>query len=161
VLPYSPSSALALCTLHDQVTGSLSPLCTRTLLQRVINTALGKLGISFSVGAELEFVLAREGVNFEPVDHSVFANMVTLDEQESFILTLYQWLDMLDIQVTQIHAESAPGQLEVVLAHQDDALRIADHIVLAKEVRDIWNALHYSFCLHIIYYGFIHVALFS
>jgi ureidoacrylate peracid hydrolase len=134
ILPYSPSSALVMCTLHNQITGVVSPFCTRSLLKKVVDTALESFGISFSVGVELEFILARKCNPLEPVDYSVFANTITLDEQESFLVTLHKWLTMLDIPISQIHSESAPGQLEVVLAHQNDALQMADQVILAKEV---------------------------
>jgi len=145
-----------MCTLHNQIAGNPSPLCTRNLLQKVIDKSSESLGLAFSVGAELEFVLFRsrldESASPEPVDYSVFANMITLDEQEGFTVTLCKWLDALDIKFTQIHAESAPGQFEVVLLHQDDALRLADHVVLAKEVRLVtvflWSKL--LFCIVMI-----------
>lgn len=148
ILPYSPSSALVMCTLHNQITGVVSPFCTRSLLKKVVDTALERFGISFFVGVELEFVLARTCNPLEPVDYSVFANTITLDEQEGFLVALYKWLTMLDIPISQIHSESAPGQLEVVLAHQNDALQMADQVILAKEVSQIVTASHLSIERH-------------
>lgn len=59
ILPYSPKSAMVFGTMHDQRTGELSPLCTRGLLSRVIETAKEKFGIGFTVGIELEFCLVK------------------------------------------------------------------------------------------------------
>lgn len=85
-----------------------------------------------SVGVELEFCLvdAKTG-NF--VDDSVFANSVSLNEQEEFISDLYDQLKQQEIPIELIHAESGPGQLEVVLRHSDDVVGLADNVVLAKE----------------------------
>lgn len=61
VLPYSSKTAMMMCTAHDQRSGELSPLCTRGLLQRVLHQARQEMGVEFSVGAELEFMLYRSG----------------------------------------------------------------------------------------------------
>ena len=84
------------------------------------------------MGVELEFCLvdAKTG-NF--VDDSVFANSVTLNDQEEFLSELYDQLQQLYIPIELIHAESGPGQLEVVLKHSDDIVGLVDNVVLAKE----------------------------
>ena len=85
-----------------------------------------------SVGVELEFCLvdAKTG-NF--VDDSVFANSITLNEQEDFISDLYGQLQQQEIPIELVHAESGPGQVEVVLKHSDDIVGLVDNVVLAKE----------------------------
>lgn len=130
ILPYANKTAMVMGTAHDQRTGELSPLCTRGLLSRVQETAEREFGIAFSVGAELEFSLFRDG---KPVDSSLFASSTTLDDQEDFISDLYDQLSAQEIEVELIHSESASGQLEVVLAYQDDVMMVADNIVLARE----------------------------
>lgn len=130
VLPYAPKTAMMMCTAHDQRSGALSPLCTRGLLQRVLHEAKQIMGVEFSVGAELEFMLYRSG---KPVDMSTFANTTTLNEQEDFISTLYDQLEQQDIPIETVHGESAPGQLEVVLAHSNNPLQIADDVLFARE----------------------------
>jgi len=134
VLPYSPSTAMVMCTSHDQRTGELSPLCTRGLLGGVMQRGRDDLGLEFTVGAELEFQLYRLGSDGElrPVDSSTFANSVTLNEQEEFIADAYEQIAQQDINVELIHSESAPGQLEIVLGYEN-ALQIADNIFYAKE----------------------------
>jgi glutamine synthetase len=130
VLPYASKTAMIMCTAHDQRTGKLSPLCTRGLLERVLQEARRDVGVQFSIGAELEFMLYRSG---KPVDMSTFANTTTLNDQEDFISTLYDQLEQQDIRIETIHGESAPGQLEVVLSHSKDVLQLADDVLFARE----------------------------
>jgi glutamine synthetase len=85
-----------------------------------------------NVGAELEFCLF-DASSHNPVDQSVFGNSTTLNQQESFVANLYTQLRKQHIAITQIHTESAPGQLEVVLEYQQDPMKLADHVVLARE----------------------------
>lgn len=133
-LPYNPTTAVVLGTLHDQRTGAPSPLCTRHLLRRVLQTAETDFSLSFTIGAELEFSLFKKDDDgeYRPIDYSVYGNSHTLDEQSDFIDDLYTQLAAQSIDVEQIHAESAPGQVEVVLGKQDDAMRLADNVVLAR-----------------------------
>jgi len=139
ILPYAPRSAIVLCTAHDQLTGRLSPLCTRGLLVRLMDTARQDFGLRFNVGAEIEFTLFREGNDRSsssgrrPVDSSCFAHSTILNEQEEFISALRKELDDQDIDIEMVHSESAPGQLEVVLKYQEDAMRLADNVILARE----------------------------
>jgi glutamine synthetase len=56
-----------------------------------------------------------------------------MNEQQAFIDDLYDNLHKQQIQVEQIHAESAPGQLELVLEYQPSPLRMADWVLLARE----------------------------
>lgn len=130
VLPYASKTAMIMCTAHNQRTGELSPLCTRGLLERVLQEASRDMGVQFSIGAELEFMLYRSG---KPVDFSTFANTTTLNAEEEFISTLYDQLEQQDIKIETIHGESAPGQLEVVLSHTKDVLQLADNIIFARE----------------------------
>ena len=131
ILPYASKTAMVMCTAHNQQTQELSPFCSRGLLQRVVlHSAKEDMGIEFSVGAELEFILYREN---QPVDMSTFSNATTLNEQEDFISTLYDQLEQQDISIELIHSESAPGQLEVVLSYSDNVLQLADDVVYARE----------------------------
>ena len=135
ILPYSPKTAMVMCTAHDQLTQELSPLCTRGLLKSVLHEARVSLGIEFCVGAEIEFMMYKELNNgaFDPADLSTFANSTTLNDQEDFICSVYDQLQEQDIPVELIHAESAPGQLEIVLSYSDDVLQLADNVLFAQE----------------------------
>ena len=139
VLPYADKTAMVLGSLYDPSDHTVSPLCSRGLLARVLDTAATHHGIAFQVGAELEFSLVRDegelrnGELPKPVDSSVFANPTTLNDQEGFISDLCVQLEEQDIEVELVHAESAPGQLEVVLAYLTNVMTLADNIVYAKE----------------------------
>eukprot|EP00816_Leptocylindrus_hargravesii_P007402 CAMPEP_0196807500 /NCGR_PEP_ID=MMETSP1362-20130617/7478_1 /TAXON_ID=163516 /ORGANISM="Leptocylindrus danicus, Strain CCMP1856" /LENGTH=690 /DNA_ID=CAMNT_0042181449 /DNA_START=101 /DNA_END=2173 /DNA_ORIENTATION=- len=148
VPPHSPTSACVFGSLHDQVTGNVSPLCCRSFLRRVMKFAQNKYNLAFHVGAELEFCLYRDGKtthgNFDgddsaqqsritPVDESLFAYSTILDEQEHFISEVDEQLRQINIEIELLHAESASGQLELVLPYRRDVLRIADDVVYAKE----------------------------
>lgn len=132
ILPYAKKSAVVFGNSIDQFTNEPSPLCTRSVLGKVVNEAREEHNIVFSVGVELEFCLvdAKTG---QFVDDSVFANSVTLNEQEEFISDLYNQLQQQEIPIELVHAESGPGQVEVVLKHSDDILGLCDNVVLAKE----------------------------
>ncbi|KAL9191079.1 hypothetical protein ACHAXT_000785 [Thalassiosira profunda] len=136
VLPYAPGTAMIMCTAHDQRTNSLSPFCTRGLLERVLQAAKNDLGVEFCVGAELEFQLfpvdMQDGTP-QPVDLTTFANSVTLNEQEEFISDLHDQLSAQDIAIELIHAESAPGQLELVLSYSSNVMQVADDVLYARE----------------------------
>jgi len=80
---------------------------------------------SQSVGAEIEFYLV-DAKTKAPIDRSVFANAVTLNEQEFFIDDLYEQLKRQYIPVELIHTESGPGQLEIVLEYSKDPMVMAD-----------------------------------
>ena len=141
ILPYAPATATIMCTGHNQYTRELSPLCTRGLLERVLQVAREDIGVEFSVGAELEFVLFSSGSKTnmsgkdvpQPVDCSKYADSQALNEQEDFINSLYDQLQKQDIDVELIQTECAPGQFEVVLAYSNNVLQVADDIVLAQE----------------------------
>ena len=136
VLPYAPRTAMVMCTAHNQRNNELSPLCTRGLLERVLHEARVGMGIQFCVGAELEFQLFHSTLKDgkpQPIDSSTFANSISLNEQEDFISALYDQLTKQDIPIELIHAESAPGQLEVVLSYSSNVTQLADDIVMARE----------------------------
>jgi len=150
VLPYAPRSAMVMGTLHEQMTdgssgtGQLSEFCTRGMLLRLLDSAKEDLGLGFTVGAEIEFSLLRPaaaaggstygaGNGYEPVDNSLFAHPTILNEREDFIAELYAQLKAQNVAVDLIHAESASGQLELVLPHRGDALRLVDDIGFARE----------------------------
>ena len=68
------------------------------------------------------------------VDKSVFANTITLNEQEAFLDDLYNQLQKQYIAIELIHAESGPGQIEIVLEYiKNDPVQVVDNVLLAKE----------------------------
>lgn len=174
ILPYAPKSAAVLCSLQDPITKQPSQLCCRSLLQRVVRQANLQYNIAFSVGSELEFCLfndatttAQQQQQQQPVDETNFAQSQLLNQQEPFLEALYDALQAQEIEIEQLHAESAPGQVELVLRYCD-AVEMADRLVLTREtvsnvaraygMRAVWlpkifkdkagngNHLHLSVC---------------
>jgi len=132
ILPYARKSAIVLGNSFDQFSNETSPLCTRSMLGRVVREAREHHNIAFSVGVELEFCLVDTKTG-SFVDESVFANTITLNDQEEFLSDLYDQLKQQYIPIELIHSESGPGQLEVVLRYSDDPVGLADNVLLAKE----------------------------
>ena len=136
ILPHTTAAAVQ-CALHDPTTRQPSPLCCRSLLARVVQEARATHNIAFNVGSELEFCLFHnKGPNtqHQPVDETNFATLQLLNEQQDFIEKIHGALTALDIVVEQIHAESAPGQVEVVLRYcHNDPVEMADRLILARE----------------------------
>lgn len=139
ILPYSRKTASVIGNVYEPSMDKMSQFCTRGLLARVLETAKVKHGILFQVGAEIEFNLVRDNEHLvedelpQPVDYSVFANTTILNDQEDFISDVYNQLEEQDIEVELIHAESGDGQLELVLKHQSNVMKLADDVLLARE----------------------------
>lgn len=132
VLPYAPDSAIVLGNLMDSKTGDASDLCARSALQIFVQKAAREHNIGFSVGAEIEFVLRNAKTN-EPVDLSTYATSGILNDQRDFISALHDQLDQQEIPFEKVHAESAHGQLEVVLEYSKDPVLTADRVLLTRE----------------------------
>lgn len=141
ILPYANKTAVVFGTVHDVPSGRLSSICTRGLLLRVMETANNKHGIIFNVGAELEFNLFDIATG-KPVDNSVFANTTTLNQQESFLTDCYVQLRQQSIEIEQLHAESGPGQLEVVIKYQPNPISLVDQVMLARETIQVVARQH-------------------
>jgi len=132
ILPYAKKTAMVMGNLRDQFTGKVSPYCARSILNNLIHEAAEKHNIAFNVGAEIEFCLIHASTG-QPVDNSLFGNTTTLNEQEGFISVLYEQCQQQFLPVELIHAESAGGQLEVVLEYSQNPVDMCDYIVLTKE----------------------------
>lgn len=134
VLPYASGQAAVACDVVDR--GEPSWLCPRTFLRRVSADA-EQHGWTVRVGIELEFVLLRApgSVDMDPVvpaDASPYAAEFALDLHEAFLNDVSHALQAQDVMIAQIHAESAPGQLEISLWHRDP-VAAADAIVTARQ----------------------------
>jgi len=96
-------------------------------------------GIGLGIGTELEFSLFVAKTS-QPVDYTNFASTTILNRQEDFISDLYDQLAQQEIEIEQVHAESAPGQFEVVMHYSDDPVELADNVVLTRET--VINVAH-------------------
>ena len=132
ILPYANKTAVVMGNYHNQYTDKVSPYCTRSLLAKLVQTAAEEHNIAFNVGAELEFCLvdAKTG---KFVDQSVFGTTTTLNQQEDFITTVYEQCQQQDLPIELVHAESAGGQIEIVLEYSENPVEFCDTIVLTKE----------------------------
>ncbi len=102
----------------------------RSLLKKQLARAQ-ELGYEFYVGPELEFFLLNE--NGDPVDTAHYfdaSNNFCIDNQKKCILST---LVRNGVAVEKIHHEVASGQYEISI-HYNNALEIADQIVLAKQI---------------------------
>jgi glutamine synthetase len=60
ILPYAPKTAMVMADLQDQYTNETSPLCTRSLLRKVIQTAMEEFNIGFVSGTLIFSTLSRK-----------------------------------------------------------------------------------------------------
>jgi glutamine synthetase len=100
--------------------GSTVPLCPRTQLSRAQEFG-ARGGLSFLVGFEIEFLLLQRtgSGSYEPLTndgHSWSVSRFFADSKIPKLLAdIVKALDSMGIFVEQIHAESAPGQFELIL----------------------------------------------
>lgn len=138
ILPYAPQSALVFGSLHNSMDHkknnkpAVSDLCCRSLLQRIVDQARQEQNLKFTVGVELEFVLL-DSKTLEPVEHSNFADTTLLNQQQDFVTKLYEQLEQQEISIELLHAESAAGQMEVVLEFLADPVTLVDHTMITRQ----------------------------
>ena len=133
MLPYAPDAAIVYGTLHnDDTAHTISDLCCRSLLKRIVDQARTDYQISFTVGVELEFVLFEAGTD-QPINKSHFANVTLLNEKQAFVSSVYDALQAQDISIELLHAESTNGQMELVLEYSRNPIEMADNVVLARQ----------------------------
>ncbi|CAG8793825.1 24200_t:CDS:2, partial [Racocetra persica] len=109
------------------------PLCPRTCLKNIIDSASRDLGITFLVGTECEFVLLKDCTP-TPVDNTTYACASSF-RLPSSVETLDKMVESLQeqgIEVEQFHSEACPGQFEIVTG-PESPLIAADKIVLTRE----------------------------
>ncbi|KAL1865736.1 hypothetical protein Daus18300_007112 [Diaporthe australafricana] len=100
--------------------GSMVPLCPRTQLSKAQEHG-ARQGLAFLVGFEIEFLLFQRGEpgKYEPLandGHSWSVSRFFSDQKIPKLLAdIVKALESMDIFVEQVHAESAPGQFELVL----------------------------------------------
>ncbi|CAG8759231.1 17458_t:CDS:2, partial [Cetraspora pellucida] len=110
------------------------PLCPRTCLKNIIDSACRDLGITFLIGTELEFVLLKDVAPLVPVDYTVYAAASSFRSSNS-AETLDEMVESLQeqgIEVEQFHSEGAPGQFEIVTG-PESPLTAADKIVVTRQ----------------------------
>lgn len=144
--------------------GSESPLCPRTLLRNVVEKARDSHGLTFLLGFEIEFVVMERNDQQQqtPGDATTKEKFRTLqaDDGHAWAIAraladtgrpgsfnsvidgeLAEALDAAGIEIEQYHAESAPGQYEIVLSALPP-LEACDTLVHARQIIESVAARH-------------------
>ncbi|KAK6839170.1 glutamine synthetase-like protein [Apiospora arundinis] len=136
--------------------GAETLLCPRTLLRNVIDNAKSTQGLEFLMGFEIEFVVLER--NTEPGATEKYRTMQTdghawavarvLAGMASILDEMADCLEEAGISIEQYHAESAPGQYEIVLSALPP-LAACDSLVHARQIIESIAARHgYRVTLH-------------
>lgn len=126
VCTYAPGHAVVMTWFQEKSpapgVGLAVPLCARTTLQRVVDEAREKAGLTFLVGFESEFFLLKKTSPPEVVNDAGWgaAGGYLTGAPESAVLDeIIDCLELVGIEVHFIHGEAAPGQVGVVTAHEE------------------------------------------
>ncbi|KAI1085102.1 glutamine synthetase/guanido kinase [Whalleya microplaca] len=134
--------------------GSEEPLCPRTLLRKTLEKAASH-GLTFLVGFEVEFlVLERNPDPSSPDKYRTLRNdghawsmarsLADWGREGSFATAIDELIERLDaagIAVEQFHAESAPGQYELVLGALPP-MEACDSLLHARQILESTTARH-------------------
>lgn len=138
--------------------GSTVALCPRTQLQRAQEFG-AREGLSFLMGFEIEFLLLvpvpgldGSGIHYTPLPNDGHAWSVSRFYTDpgipKLLADIVKTLEGMEIFVEQIHAESAPGQFEVVLPPLPP-LAAVDTLLHTREViAALATAAGYKFSLY-------------
>jgi glutamine synthetase len=127
-LPWFPHASLILGDLHE---GSGAPciISPRQVLRRALE-ALSTNGIQIKAAFEFEFRLFRAG-SWEPAATGLSYSPSTLSQIGEFIGTLRRYAEELQLGLSVVHSEGAPGLIEVNVEPQD-GLAAADTAALLR-----------------------------
>lgn len=133
-LPWHPNHKIAIAKLMDQ-NGEPWEHCPKGALMRAV-ALLREKGLNVKAGFELEFVLftvdPADGKTLKPFGRGAnYALFDQFDIAASFMDDVITCLEQMKISVCAAHAESSPGQFEVVLGHKD-VLESVQDLVLAR-----------------------------
>lgn len=134
--------------------GLASPLCPRSTLKKIVESARS-LGYEFLLGFELELVLMQKEADDtiarnEHSDGHCWSSSRMLDRPifSDIIEKAVSYLRSVDVYIEQVHAESAPGQFEVVLPAAP-TLQAVDNLLFVREViASVAAASGYRMTLH-------------
>jgi glutamine synthetase len=129
-VPFAENHAQVMVDMFES--GSASPLCPRGFLRRMIESAESSAGITIKAAFENEFtVLSADGAP-APAYESLYGSARSMNHNAALLRGITEALAAQAIQVERFHAESAPGQFEVITRY-GDALSAADHQVMFRE----------------------------
>ncbi|KAI0646184.1 FLU1-II [Trametes meyenii] len=140
VCTYAPGHASVMGWFQENAPlpgkGLTVDLCPRTILRRIEREAQEKAGVSFLIGVESEFILmsatAPEPVFVNHADWSAAAKTRTGSVESLVLEEIAQCLLDAGVELQMYHAESAPGQYEVVTGPLTP-LAAADTLVFTRE----------------------------
>jgi len=132
--------------------GTPSPLCPRTTLRNAVEAAESN-GLELKIGFELELVLfARVGDELKPLDHEghVWSSARVMNHPvASTVIEKAVWfLRGVGVSIQQIHAESAPGQFELILPPASPLEAIDTLLYVREVVTNVAMAAGYRITLH-------------
>ena len=144
-MPWAATPSAQFLLTSEEADGSGSPGDPRQALGRVVER-FRPLGLTPVVAVELEFYLMdlkaaeagrpeapRGAGGWRPQQLQAYL-MQDLEDFAPFLDALYAGAREMGLPVRTLISEYAPGQLEVVLEHQPDALRAVDQAILYKRL---------------------------
>ncbi|CAL1708585.1 unnamed protein product [Somion occarium] len=140
ICPCAPGHASIMGFFQEKMlllNGSLSvPLCPRTLLQKTVNDAKAKSGISFLVGVESEFILLKETspkvVAVNRGDWSASSKLPSGAVESVVLQEIAETLQEAGIELQMYHAEAASGQYELITGPLSP-VEAADALIFTRE----------------------------
>lgn len=127
-LPWFPAAYLLLGDLHE-TSGAPCAASPRQVLRNALD-ALASHGLKLKAAFEFEFRLFREGT-WEPATAGLSYSPLTLSHVAEFIGTLRRYAGDLQLGLSVVHSEGAPGLIEVNVDPQD-GLAAADTAALLR-----------------------------
>jgi len=145
--PWNEGNEQILCSVFSSP-DKASDFDVRQILRRIVER-LNADGLYPIVAIELEFYLFDDSsrasgeptipkelnIAGSPADLQLY-DMRVLDRVEALLKTIRQYAEKLKIPAETALAEFGPGQFEINLKHQSDAVLAADHAVLFKQLVD-------------------------
>ncbi|KAG0149993.1 hypothetical protein CROQUDRAFT_39085 [Cronartium quercuum f. sp. fusiforme G11] len=150
-LSYEPEHAMVMCSLlrkrepddHSLDQGPTFtpyPLCPRFILSSTLQSGVVESGISYLIGFEIEVVLLESIQPLVPVDDGIGCHawsshsaLRSGSKGLACIQRVVECLEQAGIGVEQWHAESAPGQYEIVLSPHAP-FQSCDELIYTKEL---------------------------
>lgn len=109
---------------------------SRTILQKAVNEA-ARRGLSFDIGAEMEFYLFNTDENGDPTripyDHAGYMDIAPDDKGENIRRAICLTLSQMGIQPETSHHEEGPGQNEIDFRYSDP-MSAADNALTFRSV---------------------------
>ncbi|KAF0526040.1 protein flug [Gigaspora margarita] len=147
-LPYNPKHANVQVFFENKLTpvdpqfGKIDnspnslvfPLCPRTCLKNIIESACKDLGITFLIGTEFEFVLLKDTMPPVPVDDTVYveASSFHVSNSVEILDRIVEFLQLQGIEVEQFHSNGAPGKFKIVTTPKSPLIA-ADKVVVTRQ----------------------------